>query len=97
MNKKTLMILAALAAAYFVFSKKGATAAPAPAAAPAAGSALPGWAAPAASVANDLLKLGTSITSELKGMDGMIPSSLEGHMASLGAYGELGGTFYGSY
>ena len=38
-----------------------------------------------------------SLAKEVTGMDGMIPPTLDGHMASLGAYNGLGGTFYGGY
>lgn len=40
---------------------------------------------------------GDAIASELKGIDGMAPASLNGHMESLGAFNGLGGSFYGSH
>lgn len=40
---------------------------------------------------------GMGLAGESRAIEGMAPASLAGHMASLGAYGDLGGTFYGSY
>lgn len=107
MKISPLMIALGLGALY-LWSKKGTSTAPAAmpasAAAPssleqclktqdAAACAKLGFSA-AGSILN---AAGDAIASELKGIDGMAPASLNGHMESLGAFNGLGGSFYGSH
>ena len=96
MTKKTMTLVGLAAVAYFLFMRKGnASAAPRPApAAQPGGSSLIDLGSKAA---EDLLKFGTGLAKEKLGMEGMAPATLNGHMASLGAFGDLGGSFYGGY
>jgi hypothetical protein len=100
MPKLSVPVLIGLAAvAYFFFSKKGAAAT--------ASATTPPLSSPAGGggdlidlgvkAGGELLKFGGAVAKEVTGTDGMAPSSLNGHVASLGGYGELGGTFYGSH
>lgn len=91
MKKKWLLIALALGAVYMMTKKSTAT--------PTLASQVPSGGLPGtiAAAADDAIKLGSTIASELKGMDGMVPDSLHGHMASLGAYGELGSFHGGNY
>lgn len=94
-SKKTLMIGAALVAAYFLFFKKGAAQA-----APAAPAQRPTtWQQQAISTGLDLAKqIGSNLAAEATASDGGAGASgLQGHLASMGIGGDLAGTFYGDY
>ena len=107
MNKKSLLFVALGLGALYLFTKGKAvqpgvapsSAAPAgqTGAAPSSSSSFPGWVDPAKKIASGALDLfAGAIAKEAQGIDGMVPGGgLQGHMASLGAYGELGGSFYG--
>ena len=100
MSKKTMTLVGLAVAAYFLFFRKPAMAAPAPSAAPPPptdGTGLPSWVNPIAAATAEMVKLASGTASESKAIEGMAPATLTGHVASLGGYGDLGGSFYGTH
>ena len=111
LTKKPMLLLALAAGAYYLFLKPKTTTASSTPLGP--GSSASGVIAQdvtaGANAATGLINAVSNATSgtngfgfgglpsELRGIDGMAPASLSGHMASLGAYGDLGGNFYGGY
>ena len=97
---KSPLVLAGLAlAAYFLFFKKSGPAAPAPAPAIEQGGQSSAQSAidAAAAAASELLKFGAGQAKENLGSYGATPGSLNGMVASVGGFGDLGGSFYGGY
>ncbi len=97
MSGKSLIPLLVIGgiAAYLLFGSKKATS---PYSAPAGTNevddgALPGIFQKAGGLVQDVIGIFSKPT-ELQGMDG-VPPTLSGHMDMLGAYGNLGGTYFG--